>query len=229
MTNITKRFEALLSFVPKCKCIADIGSDHGKLSVLLLKNQKAKKIIATDISAKSLQKTIDLVQKLNLVDKIDCRLGNGLEPIKSSEADCIVIAGLGGREIANILSSPKAKSDKIIYVLQPVQSSIYLREFLNNNNFVVNKDKCIFENGKYYDILKVRYNSLNCKKLSKSEILFGKSNLKTYNQDFIQKVVQSRERLLQRYEYLNKDDYNQLKMIDKILEKFKGKINERNT
>ncbi|MEG1528926.1 MAG: class I SAM-dependent methyltransferase, partial [Clostridia bacterium] len=83
--------------------VADIGCDHGKLGYYLLSTDRAKKIVATDISAKSLAKAEMLVNENGVASQFETRLGDGLKPLASNEADVVVVAGLGGDVISQIL------------------------------------------------------------------------------------------------------------------------------
>lgn len=126
-----KRLSAVASEVDG-KSMADVGCDHGKVSMACLLSGKVEKVIACDISSKSLQKAIDLAEKLN-VKNIEFRVGNGLQVISDGEVDCVVIAGMGGIEIMNILSH--IPNGVKILVLSPHRNTIELRDFLQRNLF----------------------------------------------------------------------------------------------
>ena len=83
--------------------IADIGCDHGYVCVELIKNNKVKKAIASDISYPSLKKTIDFVKVNKIEDKVETRVGDGLDVLKIDEVDSMIIAGMGGVLISEIL------------------------------------------------------------------------------------------------------------------------------
>ena len=68
-TNIGSRLLMAASFVQDGKTVCDVGCDHGKLSLYLIKEGKARRIIATDINAKPLQKAVDLFSRHGLSDK----------------------------------------------------------------------------------------------------------------------------------------------------------------
>ena len=44
----------------------------------------------------------------NLIDKVDLRLGSGIEVLKPNEVDEIIIAGMGGMLINDILKANEA-------------------------------------------------------------------------------------------------------------------------
>ena len=159
--KLIKRLKAIVDLIEKGEfVIADIGADHGYLSKMLIDQNKAKKVIATDISKQSLQKTDDLVKKYKMQDQIETRVGDGLNPVKYDKLDYVVIAGMGGYEIIKILSQDKYNVNK--FILQPSknQNVVELRKFLNNNFFFIEKDFIIEDNKRFY-------NTILCYKTSK--------------------------------------------------------------
>ena len=92
--NLPPRLMKMGDIMPVAKTIADIGSDHGLFSVWSIENNMANKIIAVDISEPSLKKTKDIAKNKGMQEKIDCRVGDGLNPLGEGEANGIVIAGL---------------------------------------------------------------------------------------------------------------------------------------
>ena len=93
---MSKRIERLVDLFPGATSVADIGCDHGYSSILLAKKGKAEKIIACDIGESPLESAKNNIRKEGLTNKIQCRLGNGLEPLKSYEVEALLISGMGG-------------------------------------------------------------------------------------------------------------------------------------
>ncbi len=155
MTNIsTKRMMALIQLMEPCKTIADIGCDHGKLCKLIMDEQLATKIIASDISEESLKKAKKLFE--NMEPKPDFRVGNGLNILDQSEAQGIVIAGMGGRLISSILEEGKAHIDHADWILcQPMQQAQDLRRYLRENHLAIAEERIVFEEERYFEILKI--------------------------------------------------------------------------
>ena len=151
---LSNRLQAIADFVPINTIAGDIGTDHGYIPIYLIKNKISKKVIATDISKNSLQKIIKYTEGKEYEDDIDIRLGDGLEIIKSFEIDTVIIAGMGGLLIKDILDREKDKRDSIThFILQPNVASKELREYLYENNFTIIDEKLIKEDGKFYEII----------------------------------------------------------------------------
>ncbi len=156
------RLLEIYNLCPKCNVLADIGTDHGFLPVETVKSGKAKKAIACDISEGSLKKADKNVRFSGLSDKIDVRLGGGLSPLEQGEADCIVIAGMGGLLISSILKEgfDKIKSAKLI--LQPMSSVSDMRHELLSSGFCITDEAMVREDRRFYNIV--------CAKIGKPDL-----------------------------------------------------------
>ena len=145
---------ATVSSIPKGSNLIDIGCDHGKISVAAVLEGRANRVIATDISELSLDKTRRLAELHNLSDRIDTRVGDGLNVINEGEGDTLLIAGMGAREIKDILHSSSVKFEMYIFV--PHQDTSLLREYLQANNYFIISDNKIKSKDKYYDIIQAK-------------------------------------------------------------------------
>ena len=153
----SKRIEFIVSNLEKVTTLADIGTDHGYVPLLALRNGICEKAIACDINKDPLAKG-----KLNAIlegidDKIDFRLGNGFEPLEVNEVEEVVIAGMGGNLIRDIIEKDLNKAASRNYlVLIPAQNPEVLREYLYKNDFEIIKEDLCFDEGIYYELFKVR-------------------------------------------------------------------------
>ncbi|MBE5816261.1 MAG: SAM-dependent methyltransferase [Clostridiales bacterium] len=153
--NHQPRLLAGLEAVGKCNVLADIGTDHGFVSVYAVAKGIAQRAIATDISKKSLDKAIVLTEEMGLTDKIECRVGDGLVPLKPNEADVIFIAGMGGDLILRILAgSPKICTAAQSIVMIPMQNTSKLRAGLWRLPLKITRESLVRENGRIYEVIK---------------------------------------------------------------------------
>lgn len=141
-----------MDIVPKCKVAADIGCDHGKVAISLLKKGKADSVICTDISAKSLDKARRLAASEQLGDAVSCRQGDGLKVLKENEADIAVIAGMGGELMTDIIRNGKSSVPETL-VLSCNSAADVLRKWLSENGFVINDEELVFEGRHYYPVI----------------------------------------------------------------------------
>lgn len=192
------RLQEIANQIENVNVVADIGADHGYLTKMLIEQGRAKHVIATDISEPSLQKTEMLAKRFGFENKIEIRVGDGLDPIfKEDKVEVCVIAGMGGYEIIKILSSQDLKNIKI-FVFQPAQNASNLREFLTQNGFEIVFDEIVKDQKKFYSTIRAIKNGTN-KKLQKSQILFGISCQNTKNPDFfeyLKEYISKRQKLL---------------------------------
>ncbi|GKU23647.1 tRNA (adenine(22)-N(1))-methyltransferase [Clostridium folliculivorans] len=160
--ELSKRLQTIVNNIDKCDSIADIGTDHGYVPIYCVKNEICSKAIASDINKGPIEKAKFNVAMDGLEKSIECRLGPGLSTLKVNEVEAIVIAGMGGNLTRDILLEDIDKIKKCSFIiLQPAQNPEVLREFLYTSKFeVLDEDICLDE-GKYYELFKVRFNEHN--------------------------------------------------------------------
>lgn len=152
--KLSKRLEGIGNYVEENSIVADIGSDHGYIPLYLIKNQIAKKVIAGDISKNSLEKAADKVKEEGLEDLIDIRLGDGLDIILPFEVDSVILAGMGGLLIRDILDKDREKTSSIShFILQPNIAAGELRRYLYENSFEILAEDLVKEDNKFYEII----------------------------------------------------------------------------
>lgn len=144
---MSKRIEKLVELFPGARSVADIGCDHGYTSILLAKAGKAEKIIACDIGQAPLESAKKNILHEGLTDRIECRLGDGLEPIKSFEAESVLISGMGGPLMMEILD--KRIEEFSFAVLSPQSDFANFRRFLFDRMDIL-KEEYLEESGKFY-------------------------------------------------------------------------------
>ena len=190
--RIEKLSEAVLSLFKifeKPMVVADVGTDHGYLAESLSKSSKIQKIIATDISEKSLGKLKKLIKKASL-EKIETFVGDGLEPVQ--KADVSIIAGIGGWEIIKILTTQNRQDNKVknsttkcdYFVLQPAQNVNELRLWLFDNKIKILKDYIIYDADRFYPVIIVDVSKKQRNKKSIYNIWLGRDNTLD-SEDFI--------------------------------------------
>ena len=172
--RIDERLTAIATLI-KGGTVADVGCDHGKLGYYLVSTDRAEKVIATDISAPSLQKAQELAFDNGVSHIMETRLGDGLSPIKSNEADTVVIAGLGGDVMAEILSSARIEGKEFDhFVLSPNTHPEKVRRELAHSHHTIVTDNLTECAGKYYTIISTQLNKDYKETLDDEQIVYGK-------------------------------------------------------
>lgn len=153
---LSPRLKAIADLISPCNCFADIGTDHAYLPVYLCGIGKCRKAVASDVNKGPLKRAEKTVLEYGKYDKIDLRLGGGLETVLKDEADSVVIAGMGGLIIAKILEDGREKiNDGCKIVLQPMTAVPELREYLYNNGWTVTEEHLVREDEKIYNIIEI--------------------------------------------------------------------------
>lgn len=153
--QLSKRLEAVASFVTEGNRVVDVGTDHGYIPIYLVEIGKTKDAIAIDINRGPLERAESNIKKSGLEDRIKTRLSDGLRMLRKDEADTVVIAGMGGSLIIKILSEGKEvlKSVKEL-VLSPQSEISLVRKYLNEEEFSIIEETMLKEDGKYYTVMK---------------------------------------------------------------------------
>jgi tRNA (adenine22-N1)-methyltransferase len=147
----------LIADMTEGKSVADIGTDHGKLVIDLVNRGKVLYAVASDVGKGPVSACKKNVKASGLSDKISIRLGNGLDTIDCDEVETVVIAGMGGELISEIINSGSDKiTDKTQLVLQPMTAGDALRIYLTCNGYVICDERAVCEEEKIYTVISVR-------------------------------------------------------------------------
>lgn len=150
------RLSAVAGMVHKGNCIADIGCDHGFISIALVQNHIADRVIACDINKGPLAHAEKNVKACGLEEKIDLRLGDGFAPVAAGEVDGAIIAGMGGPLGLRILYDGREVLRKTNQVIFQVQSKMALVRFiLTGWGFRTEEEIMVSEDGKFYPIMRL--------------------------------------------------------------------------
>lgn len=156
--KLDDRLSCVASLVRNGKRVADIGTDHGYLVAYLVENNICPCGIAADLRRGPLENARQTVIQQGLSDKIQLILSDGLENIPRDECDDIVIAGMGGNLIAEILEkAPWVKNERINIVAQPMTHAEVLRQYFIDNGFEITKEKTATDGKRYYCIISAAY------------------------------------------------------------------------
>ena len=153
--QLSKRLQAVANLVTPGKRLADIGTDHGYVPIWLYEQGRIPSALAMDLREGPLQRAKEHIRMHGLDEKIKTRLSDGLEKLLPGEADSIVIAGMGGMLVVKILTQGQAVLDSVQeLILQPQSDLDAVREYLHRTGFVIVQEEMVFEEGKYYPMMK---------------------------------------------------------------------------
>lgn len=176
--ELSKRLKRIAEHVDKCESVADIGTDHGYIPIYLVKEGICKKAIASDINKGPIEKAKVNVAFEGVSNKVKCLLGPGLNPLKVGEVNGVILAGMGGNLTRDILLADMEKVKKYDFIiLQPAQNPEVLREFLYKNDYEIIDEDLIKDEGRFYELFKVKYNENSEKLVFEDELEYEVSPL----------------------------------------------------
>lgn len=183
-----KRIDTLCSLLLPAKTFADVGCDHGYCSEYMLKNSLCDKAILSDISKGSPQKAETLLCRYIDEGRAEAVLGDGLCGVPKT-TDEVLIAGMGGHEIVDILSDEKYGFLPERFVFQPMHDAELLRRYLIGVGGILERD-FTFKDGKFYDVIagRKREEGERAQEYSDAEYEFGRENLKTRPAAFLERT-----------------------------------------
>jgi len=134
--------------------LADIGTDHGYIPIFAVKRGIARRAVACDLNKGPLKKAAENARLSGLEHIIEARAGYGLSALTAGEADCIVISGMGGLLMTDILQKgAEAAAAASRLVLQPQRDIPRVRRYLRESGFNISDEAIVFDDGKYYFII----------------------------------------------------------------------------
>lgn len=141
--KLDPRLSSVAALVRQGSRVADIGTDHAYLPVFLLQTGVSPSAVAADLRKMPLENAKRTVEAYSLCEKITTVLSDGLDSIDPESCDDIVIAGMGGLLITELISRTLwLKNSRFRLVLQPMSHAEDLRRFLFENGFEIIEERC---------------------------------------------------------------------------------------
>ena len=157
--KLSPRLAAVAGLVPPGARVADIGCDHGYLSLYLVESGTAAHCIASDVREGPLSAAKENVRAAGMVDRIELRLGDGLSGIAPEETDCVILAGMGGDTMREILqAAPWIADGPHTLVLQPQSHTDTLRLWLSGQGFAITAERVVHDRGHLYVTFRAEWN-----------------------------------------------------------------------
>ena len=157
--RLDSRLAAVANLVRDGVTVADIGTDHAYLLAHLLVEKKIEKGIAADLRKGPLENARKTLMGCGMLDKVRLVLSDGLEELEDGDCDDIVIAGMGGILIKEILErTPWVFNENIHIIAQPMTHAEVLRSFFVENGFEILKESAATDGKHCYCIILARYN-----------------------------------------------------------------------
>lgn len=152
--RLSPRLQAVADMIPKGSVVADIGTDHGYVPVYLIKSGIVQRALATDIRKGPLDRARCVIKHHGLEDRIETLLGDGLEALKTEYVDVVILAGMGGILIQNILGAKEGIGEGIKrLVLQPMNAQEKIRRWLLTGGYKIIDETLAREKNRIYEVI----------------------------------------------------------------------------
>ena len=179
---LSSRLQACCGFVKNGDRVADIGCDHGYLSIYLLKNHIASAAYACDVAEGPLQSARRNAVKYGVGDKISFYLSDGVKNVPR-DFDTLVCAGMGGDTMVSILSAaPWLQNSRYRLVLQCQSKRELLRGYLSEQGWHIAEESVLRDGRFLYTVMDVRYDPA-APRLTLGQTYFSPAMLVNPNQE----------------------------------------------
>ncbi|MDQ0351045.1 tRNA (adenine22-N1)-methyltransferase [Alkalibacillus filiformis] len=228
--DLSKRLSRVKQMIPdNINCVADIGSDHAYLPCKICLERPDVKAIAGEVNEGPYRAAVKQVEAMELSNRIDVRLGDGLEVLSPEEVDCVTIAGMGGTLITNILKNGINKlSEAKALVLQPNIDASSIREFAIEQQYEIVNEDVIEEDGYIYEVVvltpsdgKISY--------SAKEIYLGPIMLQSKNEAFYKKwrhVFEKKQSIITQMKQASEPNHEKINQFEQQLTWIKEEVFE---
>ncbi|TFB24828.1 tRNA (adenine(22)-N(1))-methyltransferase TrmK [Filobacillus milosensis] len=229
---LSKRLRRVAYYIhDDIKVIADIGSDHAYLPCYVCLQNPDLFAIAGEVNEGPYLAAKKQVEKYELENQIDVRLGDGLSVLDKGEADCITIAGMGGTLIAKILADGKDKLPHVKrLVLQPNIDAHAIREFAVEEKYEIIAEEIIDDEGYIYEIL-VLEPTINMVNYSEKEMYLGPHLIENKNEVFYEKwqhVLNKKYKIIDQMKNAQNINYEKIDYFSKQVQWIEEEIENDN-
>ena len=212
MVKLSKRLSCIASLVEQGSVVSDVGCDHGLLSLFLLEKGISEHAYMMDIKKAPLMRAAENAAFHALSRKADFILSDGLKElpgfIENSDKGCaypdtVIISGMGGALILEIIkNAPAIVKEKLRHWILSPQSEIYdFRKGLIGAGFLTEDERIVFDQGKYYFVIKAAQSAERVpEEADEANLFYGKHNLLRKDpvlKELINLDITKRERLLE--------------------------------
>lgn len=151
---LSKRLQIIHDMIAYNAVVADVGSDHGKLMIALYESKRISRGYAIENKKGPYNHLVKTLTKEGIEDYIVPLFSDGISDLPP-KVDTIVLAGMGGRLVIDILTSHKTKLKNVSTIIVDAHSCINkVREEISKLGYVISDEKMIKEDDIFYEIIK---------------------------------------------------------------------------
>ena len=156
--NLDARLSAVATLVRHGSIVADIGTDHAYLPAYLVGTGVCPRAIASDLRVGPLENARETVRAFGLEDRIQTVLSDGLDALTPGCCDDVILAGMGGILIAELLArTPWLCAPDIRVIAQPMSHHEDVRRFFFEHGFSLREEVCAVDGRHCYCAMAAEY------------------------------------------------------------------------
>ena len=153
MNYLSERLQAIYKMVPKGMA-ADIGADHGKLMIALFEGGIVSHGYAVENKKGPYNRLVKALTEKGIENDIVPLFSDGIKDLPE-KVHTVIIAGMGGNLIVNILKKYPQKTKQIQTLIVDAHNAIpKVREEVSKLGFVIADEKIVREDDVFYEIIK---------------------------------------------------------------------------
>ena len=160
MTNVplSSRLLACAAFVRPGERVADVGCDHGYLSLHLLQSGVAGHVYASDVREGPLGSARRNAVHFGVSEKIDFFLCDGVQGLPR-DFDVLICAGMGADTMISILeAAPWLRGGAYRLILQCQSKTPSLRQYLSRTGWEIVNETALRDGRFLYTVMEVLWN-----------------------------------------------------------------------
>lgn len=181
---LSYRLEAIFNLVPQDSFVADVGADHGRLVIELINKKRAKRAVAIENKRGPYGGLVESYRANGSPKNLQLIFADGLSKM-SSRVDTVVIAGMGGDKIVEILYNYKNKlTNTKTIIIDSHTKTPYVRRKIIELGFYIDHEEIIIEKDHYYEIIRF---VKGIKQYEEDDYEFGPFLRKEHSSEFILK------------------------------------------
>ena len=201
--HLSKRLYAVASFVSRGVHLVDVGCDHCYIPIWLMQQEMVPHVLALDVREEPLARAKENISSYGFSpSQIEIRLSDGLKAYQKGEADSLLMSGIGGLLVCEILSYAQEMSyldDFKELILSPHTDQGEVRRKLHELHFRIDCETMALDAGKYYTVIHAVHGEEQYDR--EEEYLYGKYLIEHPTQTFhafIEKQLETKKELYQK-------------------------------
>lgn len=219
--RLSERLHEIATMVSQGNRVCDVGCDHGFVSIFLVARNISPYVIAMDVREGPLSMARDHVREYHVEKYIETRLSDGLENYRPEEAQSLIVAGMGGPLMLRILETYPEKTISFKeLILQPQSEIPAFRERIRELGYEIVEEKMVFEEGKYYPMMRAIHSEQKKEPYTELELMYGPLLLQERNSVLHKFLLYEKKVIEKILNQVEKDASDHQDVLDKMTHRY---------